>query len=305
MESTVGTELKKLDWSHLSKYFSEEMFINLLMRIGLIALAVIGGMIVVRYLDRVAQRVMERIFDIRNMGMTASEKARADIRKRTLSNIAHHGMVFTGYLILTLMVLDLVGLDIRPILATAGVASLAIGFGAQSLVKDIISGFFILLEDQYGQGDTVNLDGDTGVVENLNLRTTHLRNAEGVLIIKNNGSIGVVRNMTKDWSRIDFKIGVSYSSDLPKVFQVLMEEGASLKNEYRALVLEDPAILGVESFNESDITVRMFIKVQPGEQFQLRRVLNKKVKERFDREGIEIPFPQRTVWTVPAVNGDT
>jgi small conductance mechanosensitive channel len=201
-----------------------------------------------------------------------------------------------GYLIIALTALTSVGLDIRPVLATAGVASLAIGFGAQNLVKDVISGFFIILEDQYGQGDIVNLDGDEGSVENLNLRTTQLRNSQGTLIIKTNGSITVVRNMSKDWSRIDFRIGVAYNSDLTKVLKALDEEGHELRKEFPNDVLDRPEVLGVESFNESDITVRMLIRSRPGMQFDLRRALNRKIKERFDRDKIEIPFPQRVHW---------
>lgn len=286
-----------LSWQNLGKIISPDIVMTVLGRIGLAIFAVVVGMFVVRWVDKLALRLMGKLIDIRMLDATPQDQMRATVRRQTLSAIAHHGLVLIGYLVITLMTLDILGLDIRPILATAGVASLAIGFGAQNLVKDVISGFFIILEDQYGQGDYVNLDGDAGFVEQLNLRTTHLRNNEGVMIVKTNGSINVVRNMTKDWSQIDFKIGVAYHSDLNKVLKILDDEGKKLKNDYNSVVLEDPIILGVEEFGSSEIIVRMTIKMLPGNQWQLKRELNRRIKDRFDKENIEIPFPQRTVWT--------
>lgn len=275
----------------------EKVVLEVLGRIGGAVLAIVVGILVVRYVDRLVQAGMARLIDLRASKLSDSERQRAEVRKHTLTSIAHHGLVWVGYLIITLMALNSVGLDIRPVLATAGVASLAIGFGAQNLVKDVISGFFIILEDQYGQGDTVNLDGDEGVVENLNLRTTLLRNASGTLIIKTNGSIQVVRNMSKDWSRVDFRIGVSYDADLSKVLRIMEQEGQVLRQEFPTEILDRPEVLGVESFNESDVTLRMWIRCKAGQQFSLRRRLNRRIKERFDQEGIEIPFPQRVLWT--------
>ncbi len=290
-----------MDLANIQKMLLDEKVIfEFLGRIGAAVLAVIIGVVVVRYIDKLVQAGMSRLIDLRASSLSDLEKQRAVIRKQTLSSIVHHGLIWVGYLIIALTALTSVGLDIRPILATAGVASLAIGFGAQNLVKDVISGFFIILEDQYGQGDVVNLDGDEGVVENLNLRTTLLRNAQGTLIIKTNGSITVVRNMSKDWSRIDFQVGVSYGADLGKVFKVLDEEGQELRKEFPVDILDRPELLGVESFNESDVTVRMLIRTRPGMQFNLKRALNRRIKERFDRENIEIPFPQRVLWTKTA-----
>lgn len=290
-----------MDLANIQKIvFDEKVILEVLGRIGGAILAILVGVIIVRYIDRLVQAGMARLIDLRASKLSDGGRQRAEVRKHTLTSIAHHGLVWVGYLIITLMALNSVGLDIRPVLATAGVASLAIGFGAQNLVKDVISGFFIILEDQYGQGDTVNLDGEEGVVENLNLRTTQLRNASGTLIIKTNGSIQVVRNMSKDWSRVDFRIGVSYDSDLAKVLRIIEQEGQSLRQEFPTDVLDRPEVLGVESFNESDVTLRMWIRCKAGQQFALRRRLNQRVKERFDQERIEIPFPQRVLWTKSA-----
>lgn len=285
------------DWSKLQNLISDDVLLNILGRIGLAIIAVVGGVIVIRYIDKLIQHGMSRFIEHRINELSAGEQLRAHIRKRTLTTLTHHALVWAGYLIVTLMTLGIVGLDIRPVLATAGVASLAVGFGAQNLVKDLISGFFIILEDQYGQGDVVKLDGEAGVVEQLSLRTTHLRNTEGTLIVKTNGSISVVHNLTKDWAQVDFRIGVSYASDLGKILKILTEEGQRLRADFPQRVMTDPDVAGVDSFNESDITVRMFIKVHPGEQWKIKRELNRRIKDRFDREGIEIPFPQRTIWT--------
>ncbi len=294
--------MEKINWSDLNlenigKILSPELLLSFFGRVGLAVFAVVFGMFIVRWVDKFAQQLMGKLIDYNMIDASPQDRMRATVRRQTLSGIAHHGLVLVGYLIITLMTLDILGLDIRPILATAGVASLAIGFGAQNLVKDVISGFFIILEDQYGQGDYVNLDGDSGFVEQLNLRTTQLRNGEGVLIVKTNGSINVVRNMTKDWSQLDFKIGVAYHSDMPKVMKILSEEGKKLKSDYNSVVLEEPAVLGIEEFGASEIIVRMQIKMLPGNQWQLKRELNMRIKNRFDLENIEIPFPQRTVWT--------
>lgn len=280
----------------LNKMISSEAIISLLSKIGMSLLIVVIGFVILRVVDRIAQKLLYQLIDIRLLTASSEQAQRAEIRRQTLSSIAHHALIIAGYVTIFLMALSSLGLDITPLLAGAGVASLAIGFGAQNLVKDVISGFFIILEDQYGRGDIVNLDGDTGTVEQISLRTTQLRNAEGVLIVRSNGSINVVRNMTKEWSTLDFKIGVAYSSDINKVFQVVLEEAKALRNEAFDKVLEEPKLLGLESFNESDITIRLQMKVQPGQQWPLKRLLNKKIKERFDREAIEIPFPQRVIW---------
>lgn len=290
-----------MDLANIQKILlDEKLILEVLGRVGGAIVAIVVGLIVVRYIDKLVQAGMARIIDMRAASLSDLERQRSEVRKQTLVSIVHHGLVWVGYLIIALMALNSVGLDIRPVLATAGVASLAIGFGAQNLVKDVISGFFIILEDQYGQGDVVNLDGDEGVVENLNLRTTQLRNAQGTLIIKTNGNIAVVRNMSKDWSRIDFQIGVSYGADLLNVMKALEEEGHGLRKDFPVDILDRPEILGVESFNESDVTVRMQIRTRPGRQFELRRILNRRIKDRFDREKIEIPFPQRVLWTKAA-----
>jgi small-conductance mechanosensitive channel len=136
------------------------------------------------------------------------------------------------------------------------------------------------------------------VVEGLSLRTTLLRNSEGTLIVKTNGNIGVVRNMTKGWAQIDLKMNIGYSSDLTKALNILKEEGLKLKADFPQLVTGEPDVAGVDSFNESDITIRMFLKIKPGEQFAMKRQLNKRIKERFDKESIEIPFPQRVIKTI-------
>jgi small conductance mechanosensitive channel len=197
-----------------------------------------------------------------------------------------------------MMVLETIGLPLGPLLATAGVASLAIGFGAQTLVKDIIGGFFILLEDQYAIGDVVQTAGVDGVVEKVNLRTTILRDVHGTVHVVPNGEIRVLSNKTKGWSRAVLEIGVGYREDPDRVIAILEELAAEIAEDavFGGLLLETPTVPGVEAFGDSAVTIRMMAKTLPLKQWDVARELRRRIKHRFDAEGIEIPFPQRAVW---------
>ncbi len=195
------------------------------------------------------------------------------------------------------MVLQELGLDIAPLLAGAGVVGLAIGFGAQNIVKDFFSGFFILLENQYRVGDVVKIGDMSGVVENVNLRTTVLRDLAGILHVIPNGEIKMVSNMTFGWSRAVVEIGVAFKENLDRVFQVLSDTGKELAQDegFREKIIETPEVLGVERFDASAIIIKILIKTRPMEQWAVGREYRKRIKEAFDREGIVIPFPQRVV----------
>jgi small conductance mechanosensitive channel len=190
------------------------------------------------------------------------------------------------------------GVSIGPILASVGVLGLAVSFGAQSLVKDVITGIFMLLEGQFGIGDVIRLGDATGVVEKITLRTTVLRDVQGVVHIIPNGEITRVSNLTKAWSRAVLDIGVAYKEDVDRVIAVLREEGAALQQhaDFGALLLEPPEVLGVESFGDSAVVVRMVAKTLPMKQWDVARELRRRIKKRFDAEGIEIPFPHVTFY---------
>jgi small conductance mechanosensitive channel len=199
--------------------------------------------------------------------------------------------------VVILTVLDELGVSMAPLLASAGVAGVALGLGAQNLIKDMLAGFFILLEDQFAIGDVVTIAGITGTVEQMSLRKTTVRDFNGTLYVVPNNEIKVVSNVSKDWSRVIIDVGVAYDADLTRAMNVLGEVSKQLvaAPEFAANVLEPPDVMGVMSLDDSAITVRVAVKVKPGAQWALGRALRKAIKEGFEREGVEIPFPQQVV----------
>lgn len=199
------------------------------------------------------------------------------------------------YVIAVFIALSEVGVDLAPLLAGAGVVGLAVGFGAQSLVKDMFTGVFILLEDQFAVGDIVDLGEATGVVENVSLRTTRLRSIDGVVWHVPNGEILRVGNMSQHWSRSLLDLEVAYDTDIARAKQVI----AGIAEAYAAeepAILDRPEVWGVEELAESSVVIRLVVKTQPSEQWRISRELRERIKAGFDAEGIEIPFPQQTVW---------
>ena len=194
--------------------------------------------------------------------------------------------------------LGTVGIDLGPLLAGAGIAGIALGFGAQSLVQDCIAGLFMLMEDQYGIGDVVDLGEAVGVVEEITLRATVLRSLNGTVWHVPNGQVHRVGNLSQLWSVAVIDIDVAYDSDLERVRSILNEAVGEVcvREEFATAVLEPPTVLGVESLGADGITLRVTVKVDPGHQWAIQRAVREHVKTVFDRHAIEIPFPQRTVW---------
>ena len=190
------------------------------------------------------------------------------------------------------------GVNIGPLLAGLGIAGIAVGFGAQSLVKDIISGMFILIDNQYGKGDVVEIAGKTGVVQDIGLRRTVLRDLDGTVHYVPNGEIVVSSNMTQEYSRVNLNVSVSYAEDLDHVMQVINEVGEELAadEDWKSLIITPPKSLRVDSFGESGIDIKILGDVQPIRQWEVMGELRRRLKRRFDEEGIEIPFPIRTVF---------
>jgi len=202
------------------------------------------------------------------------------------------------------MILGEFGVKIGPILAAAGIVGLAVGFGSQQLVQDIISGFFILLEDQIRVGDVVEIAGKSGLVEKVSLRMTVLRDLSGNVHFVRNGKIDFVTNMTKEYSRYVFDIGVAYREDVDAVMQVLKEIDAELRTDdaYKDDILEPLEILGVDRFADSAVVIKARTTTKPIQQWRVAREFNRRLKKRFDALGIEIPFPHLTVY--PGLNRD-
>jgi len=199
--------------------------------------------------------------------------------------------------VVALTILSELGINVAPLLASAGVAGVAVGLGAQSLVKDALAGLFILLEDQFGIGDQVTIAGVTGTVEEMSLRRTTVRDFNGTLYTVPNSEIKVVSNASKDWARVIVDVGVSYETDLGHAMTVLSEVSQTLASapEFQADVLEPPLVMGVMELADSWITLRVAIKVRAGAQWAISRELRRRIKEGFDRAGIEIPYPQQVV----------
>jgi moderate conductance mechanosensitive channel len=208
--------------------------------------------------------------------------------------------VITGVLvgIFGTMILSQLGVNIAPIIASAGILGIALGFGAQSLVKDFLSGVFMIFEDQFGVGDVVDVGAATGTVEAVSLRVTRLRDLDGTVWYVPNGEILRVGNKSQNWSRAVVDIGVGYDEDLARAKRVLGEVAHDLweDEDYRSVIVEEPEVTGVEALAPDAITLRVLVKTAPMEQWAIARELRQRIKARFDHEGIEIPFPQRVVW---------
>jgi small conductance mechanosensitive channel len=220
--------------------------------------------------------------------------SRAETLGRLFKNV---GFVIIATIAL-LMILDEWGFHVGPLLAGAGILGVALGFGAQSLVSDFLSGVFMLLEDQYGVGDIINVDGTEGTVEDVHMRVTRLRSINGVVWWVRNGEVKRVGNMSQNWSTALLDISVSYDSDIPTVRRLMAEEATGLAEDevWGPLILEEPEVWGVQEFGADGIVIRMVLRTRPGEQWGVAREYRERIKARFDAEGVVIPFPQRVVW---------
>ncbi|NWG12700.1 MAG: mechanosensitive ion channel family protein [Acidobacteria bacterium] len=191
-----------------------------------------------------------------------------------------------------------VGFDITPILAGAGVVGLAVGFGAQNLVRDVISGLFMLLENQIRVNDVAIINGTSGLVEEINMRTTVLRSADGTVHIFPNGAITSLSNMTREYSYYMFNIGVAYREDTDRVVAVIKDVADTLAKEpeFAEIILSPIEIFGVDQFADSAVIIKARIKTLPNKQWMVGREINRRIKIRFDELGIEIPFPHQSLY---------
>ncbi len=258
----------------------------------------IAGLLLAAWiLSRVARRLIRRLETFADDGDPAIVSER-EKRAQTLGKILRQASFVLIWGVALMAVLGELGVDLKPILAGAGVVGLAVGFGAQTLVKDVISGFFILLENQFRVGDVIETAGVGGLVESINLRTTVLRDIQGRVHVIPNGSINVVSNFTREWSRAVLDIGVAYREDTDRCFEIMKRVGA----EMEADPVWGPKIVGafeypgVENLADSAVVLRMMTKTVPQERWNVLRELRRRVKFAFDAEGIEIPFPHLKVY---------
>jgi moderate conductance mechanosensitive channel len=268
--------------------------VSIILLIGatVIALQLLG--IAVHSLSR---RILERE---REPARELAQKA------KTLSQVTET----TGRIvIITIAILTILALfeqNITPLLASAGIAGVAIGFGAQNLIKDWLSGFFILFENQYSVDDVIKVGNYAGMVEKMDLRKTVLRSVDGSVIVIPNGEIRVVTNLTKEWSRVVMDVGVSYEDDVDRAIEALRIAGEELRADEKVgkLIIEPPEVLGVEALADYQVVIRMLVKTIPLQQWTVARALRARIKKVFEREGVRIPYPHRVnITRIESIDG--
>jgi small conductance mechanosensitive channel len=274
---------------------------------GIVLAGLVARFVLHRVIDKVTQGILTgraglgRLEDRLPVSLvTASPllSARREQRARTMASVLKSlttGVIAT---IVVLTVLDALGIPTGPLLASAGIVGVAVGFGAQALVRDIISGIFMLAEDQYGVGDVVDLGDASGVVEAVGLRVTRLRDVDGTVWYIRNGEVLRVGNRSQGWARAVLDVGIAYGEDVARAEDLLLDVAKKLKDDeqFGALVLEEPEMWGVESVTADGVVLRLVVKTQPLQQWTVARELRRRIKERFDAEGVHVAHPQSAVW---------
>ncbi len=280
-------------FSHFFSQFDYAALLEDALRIGLILVAAFVIWMFIRF---VLSRVERRILKLSQQKGDSPEEAKK--RAVTLTALLRRLAFILYWFAVVLTLLSQLGVKIGALLAGAGVAGLALSFGAQSLVRDVISGFFIVMENQIRVGDIATINGTSGTIEAINFRTTLMRDLDGGLHVFRNGSINALANLTCDWSGYTFEIGVAYKEDMDKVIEVIKQVGAEMKQdtELSPNMIQDMEIFGVNQLADSAVTVKGRLKTKPGAQWSTGRAFLARVKKAFDAEGIEIPFPHRTFY---------
>ncbi len=261
---------------------------------GVRTLFIVGASLLAYRLVKFAVHRMEKAVEDDD----PTTRSEAEKRAETLGRIVRQVSFVLISLVAGMLIMKEMGFEIGPIIAGAGIAGIAVGFGAQNLVRDIITGFFLLLENQIRVGDVVEIAGKSGLVEAVNLRTTVLRDLEGNVHIIPNGAVEAVTNRTREWSRSVLDVGVAYKENVDRVMEVLAEIGAQMQAdpEWGGKIREPMNILGVNEFGPSSVNIRLTFTVVPLQQWAVGRELRRRIKNRFDELGIEMPFPHVTVY---------
>lgn len=258
----------------------------LLVRPIKIVLVVVVAIVAARIAGRTVRRSVRTL---RARAPRTPTSLRAEQRASTLGDVLASSLRAVIWIVAALVILDQIGINLAPLLAGAGIAGVALGFGAQSLVKDVISGLFILLEDQYGVGDVVTLaEGATGTIEDITVRVTRLRSVDGTVWFVPNGEIRRVGNSSMEWSRALIDVLVPYDADLDLVRAIMVEEAEAFAADpqWQPLVLEPPEIWGVQSMEANHLTVRMVVKTAPREQYAVGRELRGRISGNLRRQGV-------------------
>jgi moderate conductance mechanosensitive channel len=299
-----------LDWTDSTGWAeaADKLLATPLTILLIVLLAYLANLIVRRAIRRLTDKIadpdaQQRMQKLKKRAPTAivdtgTLSLRSAARAQTLALVLRSIASVLIWTIAATMILGELGVNLGPLIAGAGIAGVALGFGAQSLVKDFLSGIFMLVEDQYGVGDIVDLGDATGTVEAVTLRTTRIRSVEGTVWHVPNGMIDRVGNMSQQWARALLDVEVAYGSDIEDAQHVIknVADGVAQDPEWRRRILEAPEVWGIESLGPDAISIRLVVKTRPGDQFPVMRELRRRLSEAFVREGIEMPFPQRSVW---------
>jgi len=229
---------------------------------------------------------------------TGDVPSEAEKRAETLVRLLRQAVLIMIWVMAGLVILREFGVEIGPILASAGIAGVAVGFGAQHLVRDIIAGFFMILENQVRVGDVAMVNGTGGLVEQINFRTIVLRDLAGIVHIFPNGTVNTMANLTREWSAYVFDIGVAYKEDVDQVIALMKEVGTDLRADakFGPLMVADIEVFGVDNFADSAVVIKGRLRTRPIKQWDVGREYRRRLKHAFDREGIEIPFPHRSIY---------
>jgi small conductance mechanosensitive channel len=253
--------------------------------------------VLITFVARWLLRWLTRHLMIRIQNLDGIEDSELDRRTATIFRLVYSAGLFVIFTTALLMVLDIMAIDITPILASLGVLGLAIGLGVQTLVKDVVSGIFILTENQYLVGDAIEVNGLGGTVETITIRSTKVRDLYGTLHTIPNGDIRTVSNKTRHWSRAVVDVGIAYEADVAQSLQTMREVGTMLRQDMiiGALMIDDPEVTGVEGLDDWAIRLRLLVKTLPGQQFEVQRQIRQHIHRVFSQKGIEIAYPRQDI----------
>lgn len=275
-------------------FFNEDLWLN----VGEGFLKIIGIMILANLFIRIGKVIIEKIFLLR----TKSPLRISERRENTLVKLLDNVLTYIVYFVALLMILETLSFDIKALLAGAGIVGLAVGFGAQNLVRDIITGFFIIFEDQFSVGDMIRVGQFEGTVEEIGLRTTKIKSWTGELNILPNGNITEVTNFSINNSVAFVDVSIAYEGDISKAEKIIDDLLLELPDKYEEMVAP-PELLGVQNLGASEIILRVVSEVLPMKHFHISRMLRKEIKMRLDEHGIEAPFPRMVTYTRPDNRG--
>jgi len=281
--STIVAQASQHSWFQVLNNWSDDSFEFVRHDVPKIFGVLIVAFILSRFLKSLKKHLME---------LSRRETVQSTLRAtqlRTVASVFHSIGLVTIVFVAGMQILPLLGINIGPLLASAGIAGLAIGFGAQTLVRDFINGFFILIENQFDIGDVVKIGAVQGTVEKLTLRRTVLRDADGTLHTVPNGQVTIVSNLTRDWTQLAMHVSVSYNENSDRMIALLKEVAAEVQHDpaYADLIVGDPAVPGIEKVSAEEVDYLLLVKTKPGQQYEISRQLRRRIKECFEKNNVQ------------------